>query len=72
VKLDNLLVALIGWLSSRNGRSRSKEETLNVPIQRLIVNGRDFPYRIEERLLKLDLVTPHDGPPVEVAIRWPQ
>ena len=47
-----------------------KEETLNVPIQRLTVNGHDFPYRIEESLLKLDLVAPKDGSPIEVAIRY--
>jgi hypothetical protein len=47
-----------------------KEEALNVPIQRLTVNGHDFPYRIEESLLKLDLVAPKDGSPIEVVIRY--
>lgn len=47
-----------------------KEETLNVPIQRLTVNGHDFPYRIEENLLKLDLVAPKDGSPIEIVIRY--
>ena len=47
-----------------------KEETLNVPIKQLTVNGHDFPYRIEENLLKLDLVAPKDGSPIEIVIRY--
>ena len=41
-----------------------------MPIQQLTVNGHDFPYRIEENLLKLDLVAPKDGSPIEVVIRY--
>ena len=47
-----------------------KEDALDVPIQRLTVNGHDFPYRIEESLLKLDLVAPKDASPIEVVIRY--
>jgi hypothetical protein len=36
----------------------TKEETLNVPISILTVNGYEFPYRVEEDLLMLDLRLP--------------
>lgn len=47
-----------------------KEEMLNVPIKWLTVNGQEFPYRVEQGLLKLDLVTPADAPPMEVVIHY--
>ena len=34
----------------------SKDETLNVPIQQVTVNGYPFPYRIEAGALRLDLM----------------
>jgi hypothetical protein len=36
----------------------TKEETLNVPISTVTVNGHEFPYHVEEGLLMLD-VLPH-------------
>jgi hypothetical protein len=39
----------------------SKEETLNVPISLLTVNGHEFPYRVEEGLLALDVRAPADS-----------
>jgi len=47
-----------------------KEETLNVPIKWLTVNGQEFPYRVEQGLLKLDIVAPADASPMEVVIHY--
>ena len=47
-----------------------KEETLNVPIKRITVNGHEFPYRIEQGLLKLDVVGPVDGSPFETKVLY--
>ena len=48
----------------------TKEETLNVPISALTVNGQDFPYRIEKGALNLDVIGPEDGSPFEVKIHY--
>ena len=40
----------------KNSFHFSKEETLNVPIQQVTVNGYPFPYRIEAGALRLDLM----------------
>ena len=46
-----------------------KEETLNVPISRLTVNGHEFPYRVEDGLLKLDVRVPA-GSSMEIRIHY--
>jgi len=38
----------------------SKEETLNVSIKSLTVNSQEFPYRLEDGFLKLDIVLPKE------------
>lgn len=48
----------------------SKEETLSVPIEHLSVNGQEFPYRIEQGVLKLDAVSPGDQASLEIKIRY--
>ena len=48
----------------------TKEETLDVPIRQLTVNGHEFPYRTEQGLLKLDVVGPVDGSPFEIEILY--
>jgi hypothetical protein len=47
----------------------SKAETLNVPLSRLTVNGHEFPYRVEEGLLTLDVRVPADSS-IEILIRY--
>lgn len=46
-----------------------KEETLNVPISRLTVNGHGFPYQVEDGLLKLDVRVPA-GSSAEIRIHY--
>ena len=47
----------------------AKEENLNVPIARLTVDGRDFPYQVRDGLLTLDLsILPHSS--VEIRIDY--
>jgi len=47
----------------------SKAETLNVPISLLTVNGHEFPYRVEEGLLTLDVSVPADSS-IEILIHY--
>jgi len=35
-----------------------KEETLNVPIKSVLVNGQEYPYRVEDGMLLIDVVVP--------------
>lgn len=48
----------------------TKQETLNVPIRQLTVNGREFPYRVDQGILIIDAVAPQDGSPLEVKIQY--
>lgn len=48
----------------------TKQETLNVPIKRVTVNGQEFPYRVEQGLLEVDVVTASDSSPFEVVIHY--
>lgn len=47
----------------------SKAETLNVPISVLTVNGHEFPYRIDDGLLSLDVRVPA-GTSMEIVITY--
>lgn len=47
-----------------------KEELMNVPIQELTVNGNEFPYRVEQGKLRLDVAAAQDGSPIEVVIHY--
>jgi hypothetical protein len=47
----------------------AKVETLNVPISRLTVNGHEFPYRVEDGLLILDVQVPANSS-VEIRILY--
>jgi hypothetical protein len=47
----------------------AKEETLNVPIALLTVNGHEFPYHVEDGLLTLDILVPAVSSP-EIIIQY--
>jgi hypothetical protein len=48
----------------------SRPESLSLPIHSVTVNGREFPYRIEQGLLKLDAAVAPGVPALAVAIRY--
>lgn len=60
-------------LSNESGEERTyhifKEEVLNVPISYLTVNGHEFPYRVEEGILALDVRVPA-GSALEIVIHY--
>jgi hypothetical protein len=47
----------------------SKEEDLNVPIKSLSINGFDFPYRIAEGFLDIDVILPANST-IEILISY--
>lgn len=47
----------------------TKPETGNVPLRRVVVNGVDFPYRLEDGLVKIDVRVPAHSD-VEVLIEY--
>jgi hypothetical protein len=47
----------------------TKEENLNVPISKMALNGKEYPYRLEESFLKLDVVVPA-GSTIEIFIQY--
>ena len=47
----------------------TKEETQNVPITALTINGQDYPYRIENNLLSAGVSLPAGGT-IEIIIKY--
>lgn len=60
-------------LENKTGQDRTvhalKEETQNLPISSLTLNGHEFPYRVEEGMLRLDALIPA-GETYEIVIRY--
>lgn len=55
--------------SSERAYHISKEETLNVPISLLTVNGHEFPHRVEKGFLTLDVRVPADSS-IEILLHY--
>jgi hypothetical protein len=47
----------------------TKEEALNLPISSVSVNGHEFPYRVEEGFLTLDVEMPGSSG-ADISIRY--
>jgi hypothetical protein len=71
--VDVMMLGRYLVLSNESGDERTyhmfKEEALNVPISYLTVNGHEFPYRVEEGVLALDVRVPA-GSSLEIVIRY--